>query len=144
TQRPASSCFRSVVPSRQTVWCWLVVKWRGWWSVLRPCWSSSLNPTTLTSMMKRMNTVALPLCLRRGGVAAGSWEASPCAEAGPAVIVGMTECLPAEGCVGPCLPPAAITTISAPAGVLLRPTPVGLAGEARGHETCQWVTHIEG
>lgn len=42
TQRPASSCFRSVVLSQQTGWCWSVVKWSGWWSVSRLCWSSSL------------------------------------------------------------------------------------------------------
>lgn len=40
TQRPASSCFRSAVPSQQTVWCWLVGRWSGWWSASRQCWSS--------------------------------------------------------------------------------------------------------
>lgn len=99
---------------------------------------------TQTSMMKHMNMVVLPWCLRRGGVDADLWAASPCEEADQVVVtVGMNECLPAEGCGDQCLILAATMMKWVPAEVLLHPIPVGLAEVVAVHAACPWDTHIE-
>lgn len=100
---------------------------------------------TLTFMMKRMNMVVSPWCLKRGEVVAGLWEGSPCEGEGPAVeTAGLTECPLAEGDGDPCLPPAGIMMRWAPAEVLLlRLTRVGWAGGVAVDATCPWDTHTE-
>ncbi len=68
--RPPSSSFRSAVLSPLTAWCLWGAKRTGWWSALRPCWSS-LSRSDSDSLTELFVQVSLdiflinPLCLSR-------------------------------------------------------------------------------